>query len=135
MPCAVWDDLLLDYSELATGERQAADAHLADCADCREYLETMGRLETGLVELYSGAHVSPAFRSEVLSSLNAGIGLEQPSVLPEVLDFIGWAGIIAAFVCLAPNFQPGLTSVALLGAAVAIFAAIWTGLAEGRLDY
>jgi predicted anti-sigma-YlaC factor YlaD len=101
MPCMVWGDLLLDYSELPADERQAADAHLAGCADCREYLETMAHLETGLVELYSGTKVSPAFRSEVRACLNAGIGLEQPSVLPEVLDFIGWAGIIAAIVCLA----------------------------------
>jgi hypothetical protein len=101
MPCAEWEDLLLDYSELSAGERQATDAHLAGCAGCREYLETAAHLETGLVELYSGAQVSPAFRSNVLSSLDTGIGLERPSALPEVLDFIGWAGIIAAIVCLA----------------------------------
>jgi hypothetical protein len=59
-------------------------------------------------------------------------------LLPEVLDFIGWAGIIAALVCLAPmlpHLQPGIKSVALACAAVAIVAAIWAAVDEGRLDY
>jgi predicted anti-sigma-YlaC factor YlaD len=132
MPCASFEDLLLDYTELAPAERGAVDAHLAGCADCRGYLETLAHLETGLSELYSGAHVSPAFRHDVLSIL------ERPSLLPEVLDFIGWAGILAALVCLAsllPHFQPGLKSVALACTAGAIVAAIWVAVDEGRLDY
>ena len=59
-------------------------------------------------------------------------------MLPGVLDFIGWAGIIAALVCLAPlllHFQPDLKSVALVCGAAAIFRAIWAALDEGRLDY
>src|SRR5947209_7460068 len=103
MPCAPFEDQLVDYTELAPAERCAVDAHLAGCADCREYLERLVQLETGLSGLYSGAQVSPAFRHDVLSIL------ERPSLLPEVLDFIGWAGIIAALVCLAsllPHFQP-----------------------------
>ena len=69
------------------------DAHLAGCVDCREYLDTLAHLETGLCDLYAGAQVSSAFRNNVLSTL------ERPTLLPEVLDFIGWAGIIAALVC------------------------------------
>jgi hypothetical protein len=41
-------------------------------------------------------------------------------------------------VCLAPllpHFQPGLTSVALVCGAVAIIAAVWGTVHEGRLDY
>ena len=132
MPCASFEDRLLDYAELSTAEREPVDAHLAGCADCREYLKTVAHLETGLSGLYSGAQVSPTFRHDVLSIL------ERPSLLPEVLDFIGWAGIIAALVCLAsllPHFQPGLRSVALVCAAGAIIAAIWAAVDEGKLDY
>ncbi len=132
MPCAPFEDLLVDYTELAPAERCAVDAHLAGCADCREYLKTVAHLEAELSGLYSGAQVSPAFRHDVLSIL------ERPSLLPEVLDFIGWAGIIAALVCLAPllpHFQPGLRSVALVCAAGAIIAAIWAAVDEGKLDY
>jgi hypothetical protein len=108
------------------------DVHLAGCADCSEYLKTLAHLDTGLAGLYSGPQVSPAFRHDVLSIL------ERPSLLPEVLDFIGWSGILAALVCLAsllPHFQPGIKSVVLACAAVAIVAAIWAAVDEGRLDY
>jgi hypothetical protein len=54
-------------------------------------------------------------------------------------DFnIGWAGFIAALVCLVPllrHFQPDLKSVALVSGAVAIFTAVWAPVDEGRLDY
>lgn len=132
MPCASFEDLLLDYQELEPAERGAVDAHMAGCADCREYLDTLAHLETGLCDLYAGAQVSPAFRNEVLSIL------ERPTLLPEVLDFIGWAGIIAALICLVPllrHFQPDLKSVALVCGAAAIFTAIWAAVDEGRLDY
>jgi predicted anti-sigma-YlaC factor YlaD len=132
LPCASFEDLLVDYTELAPAERCAVDAHLAGCADCREYLETMAHLETGLSGLYAGAQVSPTFRHDVLSIF------ERPSLLPEILDFIGWAGIIAALICLVPllpHFQPGLKSVALACAAGAILAAIWAVVDEGKLDY
>jgi predicted anti-sigma-YlaC factor YlaD len=132
MPCPSFEDLLLDYAELAPAERGAVDAHLAGCADCREYLETLAHLETGLSDLYAGAQVSPSFRNEVLSIV------ERPSLLPEILDFIGWAGIIAGLACLAPllrHFHPELTSVALVCAAGAIFAGVWAAVDEGRLDY
>jgi hypothetical protein len=132
MPCASFEDLLLDYRELEPAERCAVDAHLAGCADCRECLDTLAHLETGLYDLCAGAQVSSAFRNDVLSTL------ERPSLLPEVLDFIGWAGIIAALVCLAPllrHFQPDLKSVALVCGAAAIFTAVWAAVDEGRLDY
>jgi hypothetical protein len=132
MPCASYEDLLVDYMELSTGERCAVDAPLAGCADCREYLDTLAHLDAGLSQLYANTQVSPAFRNGVLSIL------ERPSLLPEVLDFIGWAGIIAALICLAPllrRFQPELTSVALICGAAAISAAVWAAVDEGRLDY
>ena len=132
MPCASFEDMLLDYSELEPAERCAVDTHLAGCTDCREYLDTLAHLETGLSELYAGVQVSSAFRNDVLSTL------ERPSLLPEVLDFIGWAGIIAALVCLVPlllHFQPDLKSVVLACGAAAIFTAIWAAVDEGRLDY
>jgi predicted anti-sigma-YlaC factor YlaD len=132
MPCAPFEDLLMDYTELSTDERCAVDAHLAGCADCREYLGTLAHLDAGLSQLYAGAQVSPAFRKDVLSIL------ERPSLLPEILDLIGWAAIIATLVCLAPLlrlYQPELKSVALVCGAVAIVAAVWATVHEGRLDY
>ena len=127
MPCASFEDRLLDYAELSAAEREPVDAHLAGCADCREYLDSTAQLDARLADLYGGARVSPAFQAAVLSSVKAEIPLSKLSLLPEVLDFIGWAGILAAAVCLA-TLLPSFTALAALTAAIAIGAAVWAGV-------
>ena len=130
MPCAQFEDLLLDYGELPAIEREMVDAHLAGCADCREYLETAAQLDTRLAELYAGAQVSPAFHQAMLARAAAEVVPAKPSMLPEVLDFIGWAGIIAAVVCLAPlapHFRLEFNTFAAIAAAIAILA-VWVGV-------
>jgi len=127
MPCSSFEDRLLDYAELSAAEREPVDAHLAGCAECRDYLDAAEQLDIRLADLYSGARVSPAFQAAVLSSVKAEVPLAKPSWLPEVLDFIGWAGIFAAVVCLA-SLLPGFTALAALTAAIAIGAAVWAGV-------
>ena len=131
MPCASFEDLLLEYRELSADERKAVDAHLAGCANCRQYLETAAELDAALAETYSGAQTAPAFREAVLSGIRAETHLPKPSALPEVLDFIGWAGVIAAMVCLTPllpPFRPEFRTIAVVSAAIAVVAAIWAGM-------
>jgi anti-sigma factor RsiW len=127
MPCASFEDRLLDYAELSTAEREPVDAHLAGCADCREYLDAVAQLDIRLACLYGGARVSPAFQEALVSRVKSEVPLAEPSWLPEILDFIGWAGILAAVVCLA-SLLPGFTALAALTAAIAIGAAVWAGV-------
>lgn len=127
MPCASFEDRLIDYAELSAAERETVDAHLAGCADCREYLDAAEQLDIRLADLYGGARVSPAFQEALASRVKSEVPLAKPSWLPEVLDFIGWAGILAAVVCLA-SLLPGLTALAALTAAIAIGAAVWAGV-------
>ena len=94
MPCDSFEDRLLDYSELSAAEREPVDAHVAGCADCREYLDAAERLDARLADLYAGVRVSPGFQAAVLSRMKAEVPLARPSLLPEVLDFVGWAGVI-----------------------------------------
>lgn len=137
MPCASFEDLLLDYGELACAEREAVDAHLAGCPACREYLEALAQLDLRLAGLFAGVQASPAFRKRVLARVSLEGDLARPSFLPEVLDFIGWAAILAVVVCLAlllapiaamPQFPPEFNTFAALGAAaIAVLAAAWVG--------
>ena len=128
MPCASFEDLVIDYVELSVADRDSVDAHLANCANCREYLDLVAHIDTGLAGLYSGAQVPAAIEKAVRARAAAEARLVRPSPLPEVLDFIGAAGISAAILSLAPllpDFRPQLLSIA---AAVAIGAAIWAGV-------
>jgi anti-sigma factor RsiW len=95
MPCAAFEDLLSGYEELTSSQRQSVNAHLAVCADCREYVETLADLDRELSALYEGLQPPPGFAAGVVSRASA---LKQPrplSAWPEVLDFCGWAAIVA----------------------------------------
>jgi predicted anti-sigma-YlaC factor YlaD len=131
MPCAGFEDLLLDYTELTPEVRETVDAHLLNCEDCREYLEAAVQLDADLADLYSSAQPAPAFVGAVLSRVGEEARLAKPSWLPEALDFVGWTAIIAALACLSPllpQFRPEFEVVAGLSAAVAMVAAIWAGI-------
>src|SRR5437879_13299576 len=99
MPRGSFEDLLLDYTELSAAERASVDTHVSGCADCREYLETTARFDVELLELHAAVNLSPVFQKTVFARIEAETSLSRPSMLPEVLDFIGWAGIIIAVVC------------------------------------
>ena len=86
MPCEMFEDLLTGYSELSASERREVDAHVHGCSGCREYLEALEHLDRGLTALYSGTAPRRVFDAAAV---------KQPSALPEVLDFCGWAAVVA----------------------------------------
>ena len=129
MPCDRFEDLLTGFSELSAEEREPADAHLAACADCREYLETLAALDRNLTTLYRGVQPTRPFNpASVL----------EPSALPEILDFCGWAAVLAIVVVLAVTVASKLGVVIALPvnagwyAAGAAMIAVLVGQALGR---
>jgi anti-sigma factor RsiW len=92
MPCEAFEDLLNGYSELSAGERAAVEAHLAACLGCRAFLETLTAVDQGLTALYLGAEPRRIFDPTFI---------KQPSPLPEILDFIGWAAVAAIVIILS----------------------------------
>jgi len=145
MPCPSFEDRLLDYDELSAGERESVHAHVVGCTDCREYLEALTGIDAQLTKLYAGARVSPEFFSAqprshqpVAFRISAETRLHKPSFIPEVLDFLGWASVIAVVVCAALVFVPiwafqqlmvAIVTPTLIGAPViAALAAAWIGL-------
>jgi|SRR5579863_3059145 len=115
MPCAAFEDLLRGYDELTAGERRGIDAHLTVCGDCREYLETLAELDRELAGLYRGLqpppHFAAAVRSKARASKPLAKPLRPPSAWPEVLDFCGWAAVVAivALLAVAVAAQAGIT--------------------------
>jgi RNA polymerase sigma-70 factor (ECF subfamily) len=58
MPCAAFEDRLLDYADLSAAARETVDAHTSTCADCREYLETLASIDVELTRLLAEARPS-----------------------------------------------------------------------------
>ncbi len=120
MACVSFEDRLLDYDELDAGERALVDAHLHDCGECREYLNVLAAMDAGLTRLYAGAQVSHKFRAPVVT--------HKVSWVPELLDFIGWAAVIAFAIGAALLFVPApalIMPASIVSAAVAALAASW----------
>src|SRR5437870_2807123 len=102
MACVEFEDLLLDYSELSDAERVRADGHVAGCAACREFLEVLQAVDTNLTAQYSHRGLDASFDHALKQRIRQEkqrirqeIPAPRPSLVPELLDFIGWAGILA----------------------------------------
>jgi hypothetical protein len=105
MACAEFEDRLVDYAELASEERAPVDCHLAACAGCQAFLEALAALDEALFPKFRESAVSPAFRRSVLDRARREDLLRRPSYLPEVLDFVGWAAVLAVAVSLLYELQ------------------------------
>ncbi|MBI3695446.1 MAG: hypothetical protein HY238_11495 [Acidobacteria bacterium] len=95
MPCDRFESLLVDYGELRPEERREADAHLAVCAECRAFLNSLADLDGSLSAAYTGARVSPEFRDSVMRRTSREAVIARPSFVPEILDFLGWMAVVA----------------------------------------
>jgi anti-sigma factor RsiW len=101
MPCAAFEDLLSGYGELTAAERHSVDVHLAICGDCREHRETLAELDRELARLYGGLQPRATFAANAISSASEFRPPRRPSAWPEVLDFCGWAAVVAIVAALA----------------------------------
>jgi anti-sigma factor RsiW len=101
MPCAAFEDLLERYDDLGDTDRHRADLHLAACPDCREYLETLAMLDRELTGLYREIQPPPVFALRKPVQQSTVLQFRPPNAWPEVLDFCGWAAVVAIVSLLA----------------------------------
>jgi hypothetical protein len=98
MQCELFEDQLLGYDDLRGPDRASVDAHVAACPGCREFLEALTCVDQGLAAMYTGVGSRrPLSKHRPLSTQE----MRKPSAWPEVLDFCGWAAVVAAIVLLA----------------------------------
>jgi anti-sigma factor RsiW len=95
MPCAEFADRLLEYAGLARDERARVDDHVAGCGECRELLQALRAVDAELTARLSGHAVSADFEAVVRERVRRQASAPPPSRVPEVLDSLGWAAIVA----------------------------------------
>ncbi len=103
--CEPWEELLLQFQDLEPGLRQRVELHLAACAGCREFLETLETMDTELTAALSDVETAPGFDTRV----QARAGSIAPSPRPELmeaLDGIGWLSIAGILAILAAHWVP-----------------------------
>ena len=104
MACPEFEDLV----------RGGAGGHAARCEDCRALLEALADVDATFEAAFAGVSAPPGLAAVVRARVARELPLRRPSPLPEILDFIGWAAVLALAVVLLPRFLP-LIDVALAG--------------------
>ena len=101
MGCPELEELLLE----------GTNGHAAHCEACRALLDAWhhvdATLDTALAPICAPPGLAPAVRACVLRE-------EQvcaPSLIPEILDLIGWAAILATAAIVIPRFLPLIQAV------------------------
>jgi|GEM_PF-2334015 len=95
MPCAEFEDLLIRYAELTPDERRRADAHLRGCPECQIWLEALASVDAALTAEFEGVR-APVTLAAALRNRLPRPRPQRVSAMPEILDFVGWLGVILA---------------------------------------
>ena|SRR5437762_5658426 len=95
MPCAEFADMLLEYAGLSPGELARLDTHVAGCSGCRELLQALRAVDAELTAEFAGRRVSLDFKNAVRQRVRRQAATPGPSRIPELLDSLGWAAIVA----------------------------------------
>jgi anti-sigma factor RsiW len=135
--CTSFENLLLAYQDLSPQDRQRLNLHLAECDGCRSYRDALEQLDSVLTQRLRGIEASEAFRSRIYSRISAPTTLTAPSFVPELLDLIGWAAVVAVVFVLTramfPRPEPSDVSLMInrlvpFGSAAAVVGAVWIGM-------
>lgn len=83
-----------------------AGDHAAHCAECRALLDALVEVDTALESAFANITAPPGLAATVRARVSHELPLRGPSMMPEVLDFIGWAAVLAIAAFLLPRFLP-----------------------------
>jgi len=100
MACPDFEDLL----------REDADGHAAHCEQCRALLESWEYVDSTLEAGFAGITAPPSLARGVRALAKNELQVRRPSFVPEILDFVGWAAVLAILAILAPRYLPDLLS-------------------------
>ena len=92
--------------DLETLVREGPAGHAAHCEDCAALLEAFSEIDAGLDAAFTGIAAPPALAASVRLRIAAEEARRKPSLLPEILDFVGWAAVLALAAVLVERFLP-----------------------------
>ena len=81
-----------EFEELV---REGADGHAAHCDECRALLEALADVDAAFEAAFAGVSAPPGLAAAARARAAGAVRFRRPSMLPEVLDFIGWAAVLA----------------------------------------
>jgi len=102
---------MTDCPELEILLKEGSGGHAAQCPKCRDLLDALAQVDATLNAAF-GTLRAPADLETAVRARIARLSAEpKPSILPEVLDLIGWAAAFTATALAVPYFASLLSAV------------------------
>jgi hypothetical protein len=101
MACPNFEDLLNGKS----GD------HVLNCRDCRALLEAFTEVDSVFESAFTGISAPAGMAASVRERIRLAGFERRPSAVPEFLDLIGWAAVLATAAILLPRFTRFVSSI------------------------
>ncbi len=101
MACPELEDLL---------SGRAGD-HALHCKDCRALLESFAEVDSMFDTAWAGISAPAAIAPAVRTRISLNERRQRVSLIPESLDLIGWAAVLAMAAIILPRFPALLSSI------------------------
>jgi hypothetical protein len=92
-----------DFEELV---RDGPGGHAAHCEECRALLDAAADVDAAFEDAFAGISAPPGLTASVRARISMEEARHRPSLVPELLDLIGWAAVLALVAALSPRFMP-----------------------------
>jgi hypothetical protein len=102
---------MTDCPELEDLLKEGSGGHAAHCSKCRELLDALAQVDSALDAAFGNISAPPDLEIAVRAGISRVCSEGRPSILPEVLDLIGWAAVLAAAAIAVPYFASLLSAV------------------------
>ncbi len=97
-----------DFEDLLKKENEG---HLAVCRECRALLDALAHVDATFDSAFAHISAPPCLASTVRLRISQASPERAPSWIPEVLDLIGWAAVLAMAAIAVPRFAALLSTV------------------------
>jgi len=101
MACPEFADLLNDRNR----------DHIRQCEACRALLDELSHLEASFETAFAGISAPPGLETAVRARIAREVPERAPSLIPEFLDFLGWAAVLAVVAFVVPRLFPFISAV------------------------
>ena len=93
--------------------REGRSGHAAQCERCTALLDALADVDSSLEAAYAGVSAPRTLAAAARSRILEQQALRKLSLVPEILDFIGWAAILALVAVIAQRYIPLIASAGL----------------------
>ena len=92
--------------DLETLLQEGRSGHAARCETCAALLDALADVDSALESAFAGVSAPPSLAAAACLRIAEERSRRRLSLVPEILDFIGWAAILALVAVVVERYLP-----------------------------